>query len=57
MTRTSKPGHYTPPPEVARAAAATVGRLFAATAALKPRHDALVEGGRRLSYAQLDSPA
>ena len=34
MKRTSKPGHYTPPPEVGAAAAATVGRLFAATAAL-----------------------
>ena len=55
MKRNSKSGHYTPPPEVAAAAAATVGRLFAATAALRPGRDALVEGGRRLSYAELDS--
>ena len=55
MKRNSKSGHYTPPPEVAAAAAATVGRLFAATAALRPARDALVEGGRRLSYAELDS--
>ncbi len=55
MTRTSKPGHYTPPPEVARAAATTVGRLFAATAALHGERTALVEGERRLSYAELDS--
>ena len=57
MKRNSKSGHYTPPPEVAAAAATTVGRLFAATAALRPGRDALVEGGRRLSYAELDSRA
>ena len=57
MKRNSKSGHYTPPPEVAAAAAATVGRLFAATAALRPGRDALVEGGRTLSYAELDSRA
>ena len=48
-------GGYTPPPEVAAAAATTVGRLFAATAALRPGRDALVEGERRLTYAELDS--
>ena len=46
---------YAPPPEVARASAATVGRLFAATAALDPGRTALVEGGRSLSYAELDA--
>ena len=55
MKRTSKSGHYTPPPEVGAAAAATVGRLFAATAALRPDRTALVEGERSLTYAELDS--
>ena len=55
MKRTSKSGHYTPPPEVGAAAAATVGRLFAATAALRPDRIALVEGERSLTYAELDS--
>ena len=55
MKRTSTSGHYTPPPEVGAAAAATVGRLFAATAALRPGRIALVEGERSLTYADLDS--
>ncbi len=55
MKRNPKSGHYTPPPEVAAAAAATVGRLFAATAALRPGRVALVEGERSLTYAELDS--
>ena len=46
---------YVPPPEVARAAEATVGRLFRATAALHPARTALVEGGRSLTYAELDA--
>ena len=46
---------YTPPPEAARAAGTTVGRLFGATAALNGGRTALVEGGRSLDYAALDS--
>ena len=46
---------YVPPPEVARASATTVGRLFAATAALNPDRTALVEGERSLGYAALDA--
>ena len=48
-------GAYVPPPEVAAASATTVGRLFAATASLHGARTALVEGGRSLSYAALDT--
>ena len=46
---------YIPPPEVAAASATTVGRLFAATAALHGTRTALVEGERGLTYAELDT--
>ena len=48
-------GAYIPPPEVAAASATTVGRLFAATAALHGERTALIEGERSLSYAELDT--
>lgn len=46
---------YLPPPEVARAGAATVGGLFAATARLNRHRTALVEGARSLTYGALDA--
>ncbi len=45
---------WVPPPEVAAAATATVGRLFAATAALRNTRTALIEEERELSYGELD---
>ena len=46
---------YAAPPEVAEAAGTTVGRLLAATAALDGAREALVEGERSLTYAELDA--